>query len=81
MPRAELWVGSSRGRDPVGRFEASLDKRGIGEEARERFYRKNFAELMAIEGGEHVSIFTHIDAIRTRVGGFLDAILTPPLSR
>jgi predicted TIM-barrel fold metal-dependent hydrolase len=37
------------GRDPVGRFEASLDKRGIGEEARERFYRKNFAELMAIE--------------------------------
>lgn len=39
------------------------------------------AELMAIEGGEHVSIFTHIDAIRARVAGFLDAILTPPVSR
>jgi pimeloyl-ACP methyl ester carboxylesterase len=28
-------------------------------------------ELMAIEGGEHVVIFTHLDAIRDRVSGFL----------
>jgi pimeloyl-ACP methyl ester carboxylesterase len=30
------------------------------------------AELMAIEGGEHVSIFTHIDEIRARVEAFLN---------
>jgi len=28
-------------------------------------------DLMAIEGGEHVVIFTHLDAIRDRVAGFL----------
>ena len=28
-------------------------------------------ELMAIEGGQHVAIFTHIDAIRERVATFL----------
>jgi len=28
-------------------------------------------ELMAIQGGEHVAIFTHLDAIRERVAGFL----------
>lgn len=34
------------GRDPIGRFEASLDAHGIGPRARERFYSENFAELM-----------------------------------
>jgi pimeloyl-ACP methyl ester carboxylesterase len=29
------------------------------------------SELMAIEGGEHVSLFTHLDEIRERVGIFL----------
>ncbi|WP_257387233.1 alpha/beta fold hydrolase [Tahibacter caeni] len=29
-------------------------------------------ELMAVEGGEHVVVFTHLDAIRERVAGFLD---------
>ena len=28
-------------------------------------------ELMAIQGGEHVAIFTHLDAIRERVAGLL----------
>jgi pimeloyl-ACP methyl ester carboxylesterase len=28
-------------------------------------------ELMAIQGGEHVAVFTHLDAIRTRVADFL----------
>jgi predicted TIM-barrel fold metal-dependent hydrolase len=32
------------GRDPLGRFEASLE--GIGEEAKERFYTTNYAEMM-----------------------------------
>jgi predicted TIM-barrel fold metal-dependent hydrolase len=36
------------GRDPYGRFEASLDARGIGPEDRERFYSRNFDELMGL---------------------------------
>ncbi len=36
------------GRDPLGRFQASLDARGIGQAARERFYHRNFAELMGL---------------------------------
>jgi pimeloyl-ACP methyl ester carboxylesterase len=31
------------------------------------------AELLTIEGGEHVSLFTHLHEIRTRVRHFLDA--------
>jgi pimeloyl-ACP methyl ester carboxylesterase len=31
------------------------------------------AELMAIEGGEHVSLFTHLEEVRARVGAFLSA--------
>jgi pimeloyl-ACP methyl ester carboxylesterase len=31
-------------------------------------------ELMAIQGGEHVVIFTHLDAIRERVAGFLQRL-------
>jgi predicted TIM-barrel fold metal-dependent hydrolase len=34
------------GRDPVGRFDASLDASSIGSTARERFYHGNFASLM-----------------------------------
>jgi predicted TIM-barrel fold metal-dependent hydrolase len=34
------------GRDPLGRFEASLA--GVSEPAKERFYAKNFAEMMGI---------------------------------
>lgn len=34
------------GRDPIGKFEASLDARNVGEQARERFYHGNFSELM-----------------------------------
>lgn len=36
------------GRDPIGRFEASLDAHRISEPARERFYHRNFAELMRL---------------------------------
>jgi uncharacterized protein len=37
------------GRDPIGRFEATLDASQIGEAARERFYRRNFADLLGID--------------------------------
>ena len=49
---AELFLFSSDyphpegGRDPIARFEASLQ--GISEEARERFYSRNFAEMMGM---------------------------------
>lgn len=36
------------GRDPIKRFEASLDAAEIGEDARSRFYAKNFQALMGI---------------------------------
>lgn len=36
------------GRDPIGRFESSLDAHGISEQARERFYHLNFADLMRL---------------------------------
>jgi predicted TIM-barrel fold metal-dependent hydrolase len=32
-------------KDPIGRFDASLDEHGIGEQARNRFYSENFASL------------------------------------
>ncbi|MEP9353462.1 alpha/beta hydrolase [Xanthobacter sp. KR7-65] len=35
------------------------------------------AELMAIDKGEHVALFTHLDAIRARVGGFLARLAVP----
>lgn len=34
------------GRDPIKRFEASLDAAGIAEPARERFYAENFKQLV-----------------------------------
>lgn len=37
------------GRDPIGRFEASLDARNISAQARERFYRGNMASLLGID--------------------------------
>ena len=33
-------------RDPIGRFEATLS--GIGEDAKERFYSRNFADMMGM---------------------------------
>jgi predicted TIM-barrel fold metal-dependent hydrolase len=37
------------GRDPLGRFEAALDARKIGDAARARFYHQNFAFLMGLD--------------------------------
>ena len=33
-------------KDPIGRFEAALDAREIGETARKKFYSENFASLI-----------------------------------
>lgn len=37
------------GRDPIGRFDASLDQASVPAAARERFYHGNFAELFRLE--------------------------------
>ena len=37
------------GRDPIGRFDATLDAAEAGTEARDAFYYKNFASLLQIE--------------------------------
>ena len=34
------------GRDPIRRFEHAFDAKGVGAEARERFYWRNFADMM-----------------------------------
>jgi predicted TIM-barrel fold metal-dependent hydrolase len=36
------------GRDPIGRFDATLDAAGTSSPARERFYFRNFASLMGV---------------------------------
>lgn len=36
------------GRDPIGRFESTLDEHAVAERARERFYCRNFADLMRL---------------------------------
>ena len=35
-------------RDPIGKFEASLDGAGISETARTRFYSENFKDMMGL---------------------------------
>ncbi|MDZ7670015.1 MAG: hypothetical protein U5Q16_11575 [Gammaproteobacteria bacterium] len=37
------------GRDPIGKFDASLDAGQVAEPARERFYHSNFANLFHME--------------------------------
>jgi hypothetical protein len=34
------------GRNPIARFERSLDAAGISEQARDRFYEHNFVDLL-----------------------------------
>ena len=34
-------------KDPIGRFEATMDQ--VSEQAKERFYRRNLAEMMGID--------------------------------
>jgi len=36
------------GHDPLGKFEASLDRSGIGENARDKFYARNFRDMMSL---------------------------------
>jgi predicted TIM-barrel fold metal-dependent hydrolase len=38
------------GHDPLGKFEASLDRSGIGEKARDKFYARNFRDMMSLPG-------------------------------
>jgi pimeloyl-ACP methyl ester carboxylesterase len=39
------------------------------------------AQLLTIDGGEHVSIFTHRNAVRNRVDGFLESLSCEPFAK
>ena len=39
------------GRDPIGRFDATLDQAGTAAPARESFYHRNFADLFRLNAG------------------------------
>jgi arylsulfatase A-like enzyme len=41
-----LWPNTEGSKDPIGKFEKSLDEHGIGARSRERFYWENFAHLL-----------------------------------
>ena len=38
------------GRDPIGRFDATLERAGTAQQARDRFYHANFADLFHMNG-------------------------------
>ncbi len=46
---ASDWPHPEGGRDPIGRFEATLDEWQVGDAARDRFYQHNFASLMRMD--------------------------------
>jgi pimeloyl-ACP methyl ester carboxylesterase len=58
-------------RVPVLSVHGTDDRIVAFDHARQIADRVPGAELMAVAGGEHVCLFTHRDAIRTRVRGFL----------
>ncbi|MFT5563029.1 MAG: putative TIM-barrel fold metal-dependent hydrolase [Candidatus Azotimanducaceae bacterium] len=37
------------GRDPVGRFDSTLDEWKVSDSARDKFYQHNFARLLHID--------------------------------
>jgi pimeloyl-ACP methyl ester carboxylesterase len=82
MPGTENDVAITRGElsFPLERIKAPLlvvhgtrDSAAPFAQAKILAARVSGAELFAIEGGEHVSIFTHRDEVRTRVARFLGA--------
>lgn len=57
---------------PMLIIHGTVDSAAPFEHAKSLAVRVPGAELMTIEGGEHVSLFTHLDEIRARVRPFLD---------
>jgi pimeloyl-ACP methyl ester carboxylesterase len=82
LPGTELDIATSRAdlRYPLERIAAPVlaihgtaDRGAPFAQAQAVAARVPGAELLAIEGGEHVALFTHLGEIRARVGPFLGA--------
>ncbi len=58
---------------PLLAVHGTADKVVPFEQTRSLAGRVPGAELLAVEGGEHVSLFTHLDEIRARVTGWLSS--------
>lgn len=73
VTRGDLSFSLERVAAPLLVVHGTADSAAPFEQARELASRVPGAELLAIEGGEHVSIFTHRDLVRERVARFLQA--------
>ncbi len=71
--RADLGFPLERIAVPVLAVHGTADPAAPFEQAEALAARVPGAELLAIEGGEHVALFTHLAEIRARVGTFLRA--------
>jgi pimeloyl-ACP methyl ester carboxylesterase len=69
--RADLRYDLERLSIPVLAVHGTADRGAPFEQARALVARVPGAELLAIEGGEHVALFTHLADVRARVGPFL----------
>lgn len=83
--RARFSYPLERITSPLLVVHGTSDRAAPFEAARALASRVSGAELLAIENGEHVSLFTHLDVIRTRVREFLGTHLPdepkPPVPR
>lgn len=73
VTRGELSFPLERFGPPLLVVHGTADRAAPFEQGRELAARVPGAELLAIEGGEHVSIFTHRALVRARVDRFLRA--------
>ena len=73
VTRGELDLALERIAVPVLAVHGTADRVAPFSQAREMERRIPGAELCALEGGDHVAIFTHHDQARARVAGFLRA--------
>lgn len=73
LTRSELSFPLERIKAPLLVVHGTHDSAAPFEQGKLLASRVPGAELLALEGGEHVSIFTHLDEVRARVGPFLRA--------
>ncbi len=71
--RADLGFPLERISAPVLAVHGTADRGAPFAQAQAVAARVPSAQLLAIEGGEHVALFTHLAEIRARVGAFLGA--------
>ncbi len=80
LTRSELSFALEQIKPPLLIVHGTKDSAAPFEQARILARRVPGAELLTIEGGEHVSIFTHRDEVQARVKRFLQAHAPAPAS-